>query len=106
MAIIGSVVLATWKNIAKVLITPALAAIGINLTGIPGINVILPGGVPSQMDLIQMLSVLAIVPILMYNGQGGIYHNKHERRLAKYSFYVFYPLHIGILYLLHTKGIL
>ncbi len=106
MVAIGATLLATWKNISKVLITPALTAIGINLSGLPGINVIFPGGAPSQMELIQMLSVFAVIPILLYNGQGGIYRNKYERRIVKYAFYVFYPLHIAVLYYLQLKGIL
>lgn len=40
----------------------------------------------------QWMMIFAIVPILLYNGQKG--------RGIKYFFYVFYPAHIAILYLI------
>ncbi len=40
------------------------------------------------------LTVLAILPILLYNGEKG--------RGMKYFFYVFYPAHIYILYVIAT----
>jgi hypothetical protein len=41
---------------------------------------------------VQWLSIAAIVPILLYNGQRG--------RGSKYFFYVFYPAHIYLLYII------
>ena len=43
----------------------------------------------------QMLAVLALIPIWMYNGKQG-YHNK----LVQYACYGFYPVHMLILYLI------
>ena len=46
-----------------------------------------PGGFP-----LVWLALLSLVPLLLYNGKPG------SRRL-KYGFYVFYPAHLGFLYL-------
>lgn len=43
---------------------------------------------------IQWLSVLALIPMLLYNGQYGI--TKHKK-FWQYFFYAYYPLHIGII---------
>lgn len=47
-------------------------------------------GLPSQFWMI-----LAIIPIALYNGQRG-----RSGPVAKYFFYVFYPLHIWIIFLI------
>jgi hypothetical protein len=41
---------------------------------------------------------LAFIPILMYNGQRGF----AKRKWTKYAFYIFYPLHLLVLYLIRT----
>ena len=47
---------------------------------------------PTVMTL-QLYSLLAIIPIMMYNGQRGY-------KFSKYVFYAFYPLHLVILYVI------
>ncbi len=42
---------------------------------------------------IQPYCLLALVPLALYNGQRGF-------KLPKYSFYIFYPLHMIIIYLI------
>lgn len=41
----------------------------------------------------QMYGLMALAPLALYNGKKGFY-------LPKYSFYVFYPLHIGVIWLI------
>lgn len=43
----------------------------------------------------QWMMVFAIIPILLYNGKKG-----HGGKMLQYGFYVFYPLHIWIIYFL------
>lgn len=43
---------------------------------------------------IQSLMVFAVIPMLMYNGEKG--------KGMKNFFYIFYPLHIGVLYVIST----
>ncbi len=44
---------------------------------------------------IQFLSLLAVIPLVLYNGRRGRYS-------LKYAFYIFYPLHLVILQLIAT----
>lgn len=73
-----------------------LIAVGLGSLGIP------PDEVFSYDNLFvlnyQWMMIFAIIPILLYNGERG-YHAKW----SKYMFYVFYPVHIWILY---TIGVL
>lgn len=43
---------------------------------------------------VQFLQVFALVPILLYNGRPGL-----RNAFGKWFFYIFYPLHIWILYI-------
>lgn len=44
---------------------------------------------------LEIFAIASVVPILLYNGQKGKYS-------WKYFFYAFYPVHLLILYLIHT----
>jgi hypothetical protein len=46
-------------------------------------------------DNVQWLMALAVIPILLYNGKRGA-----GGRVGKYFFYVFYPAHIYLLYVI------
>ena len=48
----------------------------------------------NPLGYIQFFSLLAIIPLLFYNGKPGIKH-------LKYFFYFFYPVHIVIIYMLY-----
>lgn len=45
----------------------------------------------------QGFAVLALIPIWLYNGKKSI-----SSKAVQYGFYMFYPLHLLVLYLLHT----
>ena len=42
---------------------------------------------------VQGFAILSLIPIWLYNGKKGV-----NNRVLQYSFYIFYPLHIFILY--------
>ncbi len=63
-------------------LTPQLPAFGIGLAVLS-----------FDIGWVQPYSLLALIPLAFYNGRQGF-------KLPKYSFYVFYPLHIGIIYLI------
>lgn len=47
-----------------------------------------------QFNLVQQgLAIFSLIPIWLYNGEKG-YHNKY----IQYSFYIFYPIHMFVLY--------
>lgn len=45
---------------------------------------------------LQALCILALIPIWMYNGKRGI-----KNKALKYGFYLFYPVHMLLLYLIY-----
>lgn len=45
----------------------------------------------------RLMAGTAFIPICMYNGKRGFATGK----IAKYAFYLFYPIHLFILYLIH-----
>ena len=52
--------------------------------------------------VLQMAVILAIPVLGMYNGKRG--QNPHINALMKYTFYIYYPLHLFILGLLQSLG--
>lgn len=64
-------------------------------TGLPFIVMFLQTGVLQ----VQFYMVFSFIPILMYNGERG-----PNNAFAKYFFYIFYPVHIWIIFLLEQAG--
>lgn len=67
-------------------------------------NFLLGGGVsfarPSQWQLLQLLSLLALIPIFLYNGKKGkTPASPWAKTTLQWGFYLFYPAHLLILYL-------
>lgn len=52
----------------------------------------------SGQNSIQLYGLIAYVIMLFYNGRRGWYHPKY-----KYGFYVFYPVHLYLIYLVAIK---
>jgi len=46
----------------------------------------------NKFHIIQWISLVSIIPIMFYNGQQG--------KKMKYFFYLYYPVHLGIIYLI------
>lgn len=56
---------------------------------------------PNEWTRIQIFSLLALIPIFLYNGKRGkMPRNKAAAKAVQWGFYLFYPLHLTILYLL------
>ena len=52
----------------------------------------------------QLYSALAIVPILLYSGKKGYTpKGKVGKKVQQYAFYLFYPVHIFVLYLIFSN---
>ena len=47
----------------------------------------------------QWLMIFSIIPIMLYNGKRGIKTSGRRGFFAKYAFYIFYPAHLWILFL-------
>lgn len=57
--------------------------------------------VPDRWTLVQGFSLLALIPIFLYNGKRGrMPENKVAAKAVQWGFYLFYPLHLLLLYLL------
>lgn len=52
-------------------------------------------GLFTEMNSIQVYSIFALIPILLYNGERG-----YNKKWFKYGCYLFFPLHIIIIYLI------
>ena len=83
--ILGILYILTFYGLSKV---EGLAKILLMLLFISILNTLLSGG-------LQFYSILAIPFIAAYNGKLGV-----RNAIMKYGFYVAYPLHLSILYLL------
>ena len=93
---VGALLLSCWR----VLIKSVTSALGLSFAKIPVINAFILSGNIGFMDKIQCFAALAMLFIFMYNGKGGTPKSPVAREVLKYSLYVFYPLHIIILYLI------
>ena len=52
-------------------------------------------GLFTEMNSIQVYSIFALIPILLYNGKRG-----YNKKWFKYGSYLFFPLHLLIIYLI------
>lgn len=52
-------------------------------------------GLFTEMNSIQVYSIFALIPIMLYNGERG-----YNKKWFKYGSYIFFPLHLLIIYLI------
>lgn len=75
----------------KIMLIPVLmlfAARGLILSFIDGVSA-------TQWQQQQLFSVLAFIPLVLYNGKGGSTgKTKGARKIKQYLFYLFYPAHL------------
>ena len=55
----------------------------------------------AAMGGVEVYAVLALVPILLYNGQRG-----RQTKVMQYGFYIFYPAHLLLIAVLYHLFIL
>lgn len=91
---IGYRVTAWWKESG-----PSLS-----YASIPVLRTILQGSAPTAWQQTKGWSLLALVPIFLYNGRSGMPKNPKVKKALQYFFYAFYPLHLMILALLNMWG--
>ncbi|MBQ4557680.1 MAG: hypothetical protein IJA60_08555 [Clostridia bacterium] len=97
MLFVGFSVLAYWKLIARSILVVVYRSFRINLVRIPIISHLFSGYNPI-MALIQTAALLSLAFILFYNQKSGMPKSRVANAVLKYSFYVFYPVHLLILY--------
>lgn len=55
---------------------------------------------PARWTVLQVLSLAALIPVFLYNGKKGASpKNPIAAKILQWSFYLFYPLHLILLYL-------
>lgn len=60
------------------------------------------GNVITNWNKQQLFAVLAFLPLVLYNGKTGFSKSKSARKVKQYLFYLFYPVHMLILYFVFT----
>ena len=58
----------------------------------------LEGSVITEWNKQQLFALLAFFPLVFYNGKVGSGKSKNARKAKQYLFYLFYPVHLLILY--------
>lgn len=98
LSIFGCAVLSYWKIIARCVLVAVYRVFRINIGSIPLLSYYFAGDL-NTMSFIQPFSLVALGFIFAYNGKSGMPENKTLKAVLKYAFYIFYPLHILLLYL-------
>ncbi len=95
----GAAVLSYWRIIAKCIVVGFYRLTMINIGKLPGIAYFLAGNI-TVMTWIQPFALVAFGAMLMYNGKSGLPENPVAKKIVQYGFYLFYPVHILLLYLI------
>jgi len=91
---VGAILLAAWRSLIKSI----TAVANVSLADVLFVNAFIYSGSIGFMDKIQCFAALAILPILFYNGKSGMPKSRGAKLAVQYAFYLFYPVHIMILY--------
>lgn len=97
MLFVGFSVLAYWRLIARSILVAVYRLFNINMLSIPGVTYFFAGYHPIT-ALIQTAALLSLGFILFYDQKSGMPKSRVANTVLKYLFYVFYPVHLLILY--------
>ena len=61
------------------------------------------GSVLSDWNKMQLFALLAFLPLALYNGKVGNAKSKNARKVKQYLFYLFYPVHMLLLYVIFSN---
>ncbi len=95
----GAAVLAYWRIIARCILVAIYRLTAVNISTVPVLSYFFADSW-NVMSFIQPFALVAFGFLLMYNGKSGMPENKCAKKAWQYAFYLFYPLHILILYLI------
>lgn len=93
----GAAVLAYWRIISRCILVAVYRLVSISISHIPVLWYFFSNSW-GVMAFIQPFALVAFGFFFMYNGKSGMPQNKNARKALQYAFYLFYPLHILILY--------
>lgn len=97
---------ALWKRVLLVVSTSCSVFYSFLLSCVIALKDLIVGdpvmlSIPNQWAILQAFSLLAFIFIFAYNGQkGGVSNSKLGAKIVQYGFYLFYPAHMLILWLI------
>jgi len=95
----GAALLSYWRIASRSALVAIYRLTSVNISRIPGLWYFFSDSW-GVMSFIQPFALVSFGLMLMYNGKSGMPENRTARKIMQYAFYLFYPLHILILYLI------
>lgn len=96
---LGLLILSSW-DLWSYFIYVFLETLKPKLDMLKGSGILFNPNPPTQWAKLKLLRLVSLVPIFLYNGKSGQPKSKVSNQTLKYAFYLFYPVHLIVLYLL------